>query len=108
MSSKIHGFQTLLRKDVPNAVYIACHSHNLNLVIALAFKLSQTRKCISVVNESFLFFDAFFNRQGFFKSVIDIGVERKQQLVVGRKQQNKLKSLCKTRWVARFKAIHTS
>ena len=108
MSSENRGLQGLFRKDIPNAVYTPCNSHKLNLVIASSSKLPQIRKCISEINEIFLFFHASHKRQGFLERVIDIVVERDQQPPDARQhsQQKKLKGLCETRWVARFEAIH--
>lgn len=107
MSSDNRGLQGLFRRDVPNAIYTPCNSHKLNLVIASASKLQQIKKCITEVNETYLFFNASHKRQGFLERVIDIVVARDRQLPEGRKhtEQHKLKGLCKTRWVARFEAI---
>ncbi|KAG1650934.1 repressor of the inhibitor of the protein kinase [Nymphon striatum] len=107
MSSGNRGLQGLFRRDVPNAIYTPCNSHKLNLVIASASKLQQIKKCITEVNETYLFFNASHKRQGFLERVIDIVVARDRQLPEGRKhsKQHKLKGLCKTRWVARFETI---
>ena len=109
MSFENLGLQKLFCKGVPNSVYrpTPCNTHKLNLVIASLFKLSQIRKCVFAINKTFLFFNTSHKRHGFLKCVIDIFVERDQHLPHARKhtQQKKLKGLCKTRWVARFKAI---
>ncbi|KAG1704769.1 repressor of the inhibitor of the protein kinase [Nymphon striatum] len=107
MSSANRGLQGLFLRDVPNAIYTPCNSHKLNLVIASASKLQQIKKCITEVNETYLFFNASHKRQGILERVIDIVVARDRQLPEGRKhsEQHKLKGLCKTRWVARFEAI---
>ncbi|KAJ8050244.1 Zinc finger MYM-type protein 1 [Holothuria leucospilota] len=102
MTSDKQGVQGLFRKEVPRAVYTPCNTHKLNLVVASSSKLPQIRHCVTAVNEEHLFLSASHKRQGFFEKVIVILHSRDEGQ---HSRQQKLKGLCKTRWVERFEAF---
>lgn len=99
MSSERVGVQKRVRDLSPRAIYVHCNSHVLNLSIASSSKLPQIRNMIDSINETFLFFRNSPKRQHLLESIIE------NQLPDSRVQ--KLKGLCKTRWVERHTCLET-
>lgn len=57
MSGHISGVQTLIRSDFPNATYVHCCAHNLNLVISDAAKsTSKIQLFFNTVQDLYNFF----------------------------------------------------
>lgn len=93
------GVQKRVRDLSPRAIYVHCNSHVLNLSIASSSKLPQIRNMIDSINETFLFFRNSPKRQHLLERIIE------NQLPDSRVQ--KLKGLCKTRWVERHTCLET-
>lgn len=51
MSGKFNGCATKVRELYPEAIYIHCANHNLNLAITHACKISFIRNCIGTIKE---------------------------------------------------------
>ena len=81
------------------ALYTHCNSHVLNLSVAAACRLTSVRNMIGTLNETFLFFHFSPERQRFLEQVLEKcgSTSRKE----------KLKGLCKTRWVERHECYET-
>lgn len=97
MSGSFTGLQTRIRNIVPNATFVHCCSHNINLVISDFVKSS--RKVLS-------FFETLQDVFNFFSS----NSPRWAQLALGEEQESKirnktLKKVCPTRWEARHNAV---
>ncbi|KAL4127162.1 hypothetical protein QTP88_011360 [Uroleucon formosanum] len=97
MSCSLTGVQKRIRDIVPNATFIHCCSHNINLIICDAAK--STRKVLS-------FFETVQDIYNFFSS----SSLRWKQLAFGEDKGLKIKNvtikkLCPTRWEARHNAI---
>ncbi|XP_025409911.1 zinc finger MYM-type protein 1-like [Sipha flava] len=97
MSGSITGVQKQICDIVPNAIFVHCCSHNINLVLCDAAK--STRKIQS-------FFDTVQDIYNLFSS----SSPRWAQLAFGEEYGNKinkitLKKVCPTRWEARHNAL---
>ena len=99
MSSEACGVQGRIRRIAPMALYTHCNSHVLNLSVAAACRLTSVRNMIGTLNETFLFFHFSPKRQRFLEQVLEKcgSTSRKE----------KLKGLCKTRWVERHECYET-
>jgi len=51
MSSKFNGCATKVRGLYPEAIYVHCANHNLNLAITHACKIPSIRNCIGTIKE---------------------------------------------------------
>ena len=81
------------------ALYTHCNSHVLNLSVAAACRLTSVRNMIGTLNKTFLFFHFSPKRQRFLEQVLEKcgSTSRKE----------KVKGLCKTRWVERHECYET-
>ena len=106
MSGKTNGAAAIISASYPLAVYHHCASHMLNLAVVKSLEVPCVRNMIRVVNKVSMFFFAHPKRQ------------RKLEEVINESQPssrvNKLKDLCRTRWIERidalerFKILHSS
>ena len=97
MSGHVSGVQTRIRQVNPNAVYVHCRPHVLNLCIVHASKLPLVRNIIDTIQEVTLAFKFSAKRLLVFKEQLgDNPVAREE---MGRR--SKLKVLCETRWASR-------
>ena len=90
MSSEACGVRGRIRRIAPMALYTHCNSHVLNLSVAAACRLTSVRN---------IFFHFSPKRQRFLGQVLEKcgSTSRKE----------KLKGLCKTRWVERHECYET-
>ena len=100
MSSARVGAQAVVKEaSNQNAHYVHCHSHRLNLSIASSCSLPEIRNTTGVIDEVFLFFDLSPKRQKFLETSL-------AHYAPGTRHE-KLKGLCKTRWVARHTCLES-
>ncbi|XP_026819502.1 zinc finger MYM-type protein 1-like [Rhopalosiphum maidis] len=97
MSGTNSGVQKRILEIVPNATFVHCCSHNLNLVISDAAKSTR---------EISTFFETVQDVYNFFSS----SAPRWSQLALGEEESSKLrkitlKKVCATRWEARHNAL---
>ena len=93
MSGRVSGVQTRIRRVNPNAVYVYCRPHVLNLCIVHASKLPLVRNIMDTMQEVTLAFKFSAKRLLVFKEQLgDNPVAREE---MGRR--SKLKVLCETR-----------
>ena len=93
MSGHVSGVQTRIRQVNPNAVYVHCRPHVLNLCIVHASKLPLVRNIMDTMQEVKLAFKFSAKHLLVFKEQLgDNPVAREAQ---------KLKVLCETRWASR-------
>ena len=93
MSGIYSGVQRRISDKEPNAVYVHCAAHNLNLVLNDACMSStEVQKYFDILEQLYVFFS---------KSIIrwDILQEQVQS------KKKTLKRLCPTRWASRFDAV---
>lgn len=90
--SGIHkGVQHYIKEEIPNAHYVHCSSHSLNLAISDACDCPMVRNCLGTVNKVYDFFNT-----------------PKRQAVLNKFSENPLKKLKQpspTRWIQRHNAV---
>ena len=100
MSSARVGAQAVVKQATnPNAHYVHCHSHLLNLFIGSSCHIQEFQNIIGVINEVFQFFDNSPKRRKFLEAVLKVYCPSTRH--------EKLKGLCKTRWVERHTCLET-
>jgi hypothetical protein len=63
MSGAYGGVQALIRQVQPNALYVHCAAHNLNLKINDSTKLSiEVESCFTTLEDIYTFFGSNINR----------------------------------------------
>lgn len=100
MKGQYSGVATRIRQLSPNAVYIHCHSHLLNLSLQNCCNtIKPIRNCLGQVNAIYNFLQASPKRHAV--------VAEKQKTILGDEKKHKtLKLLCETRWASRSNAIN--
>ena len=97
MSGHVSGVQTRIRQVNPNAVYVHCRPHVLNLCIVHASKLPLVRNIMDTMQEVTLAFKFSAKRLLVFKEQLGDNPHATEEM--GRR--SKLKLLCETRWASR-------
>ncbi|XP_050548616.1 zinc finger MYM-type protein 1-like [Daktulosphaira vitifoliae] len=91
MSGKNNGVQALFRQEVPNAIYVHCYNHRLNLVISDVCKnIPSVKMFFDIVENLYVFVSGSATHAKF----IEIQTTMKYRPVV------ELKKICLTRWTA--------
>lgn len=96
MSGAYNGVQAHIQQHFPNAMYVHCGSHSLNLSLSSACSVPQIRNCMGTVSKVCEFFHTP-KRQ----AALTAQIEK----LVPITRVTRLKSLCPTRWVQRHDAI---
>jgi hypothetical protein len=91
MSGKNNGVQALFRQEVPQAIYVHCYNHRLNLVISDVCKNIPTVK---------MFFDIIENLYVFVSGSAIHSKFMEIQTIMKYKPTVELKRICLTRWTA--------
>ena len=99
MSSAARGVRGIIAESSPNAVYVHCNCHVLNLSIVKACSLPQIRNMAGNVTEVANFFNYSPKRQRLFEKVIDVNQTESHR--------QKLHDLCRTRWIERHLTYET-
>ena len=94
MSASFNGVQTLIRKQFPQAIYVHCGSHVLNLVLNSTCSVPEIRDMFGVVSTITNFINKSVIRRDIFECVL------KEEDVTGC-----LKTLCATRFIERHDAL---
>lgn len=98
MSGKFNGVQALFRKEVPQALYVHCYNHRLNLVIAdTCTNLSGVRMFFDLIESLYVFISGSSIHAQF------IDVQNAMKLT----SKVELKRICLTRWTAQLFACLT-
>ena len=97
MSGKTNGAAAIITSKYPQALYLHCSSHCLNLAVVKSLDVTSVRNMIGVVNRVSTFFFAHPKRQ----SKLEEAIQNTQP----ESKVHKLKDLCRTRWVERIDAI---
>lgn len=97
MSGHIKGVQTIIRAKYPNALYVHCVSHTLNLAVSSACNIQPIRNCLGIVQKLYCFFNFPKRQNVIFTAIDESDLEPKVMTV---------KCLCETRWVQRYDAIN--
>ena len=88
----------------PKAIYTHCSSHVLNLCIVKSINLREVSNMMDVASSISRFFSNSPKRQ----LLLDKYVEQIHSANSEISKRNKLKDLCRTRWVERHNAFEAS
>ena len=97
MAGKTRGAAARITQQFPRAVYTHCAAHHLNLCVVKSCSIPEVQRAMDTADSVSQFFSNSPKRQLLFEKWV-------AQLCEGEKRQ-KLKSLCKTRWVERHEAF---
>ena len=97
MKGDINGAQAIIQRKYPEALYMHCSSHTLNLVVCHAAKVREISNCISTIKEVTNFVKASAKRMTLFKEKITTCVSGSARII--------LLGLSETRWVERHEAV---
>ena len=103
MSGKYNGVQARIKELVPGAEYTHCKAHNLNLCIMHACEESLVRNMIDTAQKIAFVFDYSAKKLAMYKENLWQNEDAKR-VIDG---QQKLKTLCETRWASRSDALFT-
>ncbi|KAE9536596.1 hypothetical protein AGLY_006998 [Aphis glycines] len=96
MSGEFQGCAAKFMEKYPQALYVHCASHSLNLVVSNACNIPIIRNSLGSITETINFFRISAQRQTILKDVI-------HQLDCETKKRRLIK-LCEPRWIERFDA----
>ena len=97
MSGKFNGCAAKVRELYPEAIYVHCANHNLNLAITHACKIPSIRNCIGTIKELVNLF-RLSNKAGIvLKKYIKAPCESAKQ--------TRLLKFCETRWVEHLNSL---
>ena len=97
MASDQVGVQAQIKKDAPNAPFLQCSSHCLNLVITKSCQIQDIRACIDK-SESLCFdFRVSAKKSNLLQAVFEHNVKNPHK-------RKPLIDMCRTRWVVRHTA----
>ncbi|KAJ8885506.1 hypothetical protein PR048_011704 [Dryococelus australis] len=96
MSGIIRGTQSYIQSQVPEAIYVHCAAHSLNLAIYDTHTHKSIRNCLGTVEKIYTFFNTP-KRQHLLQNILSANTEN-----IAR---SKPLQLCPTRWVHIYEAI---
>ncbi|XP_063411620.1 zinc finger MYM-type protein 1-like [Mytilus trossulus] len=103
MSGRHNGVQALTRNHAPDAVYVHCKAHCLNLAIVHSCKEPVVRTMMATVQEIAFAFEYSAKRLKAFSEELTGNAVVREAV----DKQTKLKKLCETRWFSRSDALTT-
>ena len=104
MSGIHRGVQARIKETVPEASYVHCKAHNLNLAIVHACKEPLIRNLMDTVQAIAFAFDYSAKRLLNFKENLETTDDNVKE---GMGKRQKLKTLCETRWASRSDSLFT-
>ena len=96
MSGKYIGAAKIFQDEFPQAIYVHCASHRLNLCIANSCKIPIMKNLFSVMKRVHDFFNWPKQQNILVTTLKDVNPDAKQL---------KLLDMCKTRWVERIDSL---
>jgi hypothetical protein len=102
MAGKFSGVRTRIQAEIPEAYYVHCYAHCLNLAVVKSCPLPIVRNTIDTVKDVSYVFHYSSKRTGRFKTILQ-HVQADEEQLDGRR---KIKGLCETRWSSRADALH--
>lgn len=97
MSGKYNGVQTHIKEKHPNALYVHCSAHSLNLAVSKSCSLPEIRDCLGTIGKIRDFF--IYPK---IKSILIKKIEN-SSLPTSKKT---FKRSCETCWIERYHAIY--
>ncbi|CAG2257347.1 unnamed protein product [Mytilus edulis] len=100
---KHQGVQAHVKERFPEASYVHCKSHCLNLAIVHSCKDASVRTIMSTVQDIAFSFDYSAKKMDAFYNEVDADILTKEEL----DGKRKLRTLCETRWTSRADSLYT-
>jgi hypothetical protein len=97
MSGKFKGVQAIIREQYPQAIYVHCAAHSLNLAVSTASNIKPIRNCLGILEKMYVFFKTPKRNNALLIAIDEGNFEPKIKT---------LKRLCATRWVQRYDAVN--
>lgn len=97
MSGQYNGCAAKIIKICPEAVYVHCANHNLNLAITHACKITPIRNCLGTIKKIVNYFRKS-NKAGLI-------LKNKIKADVPEAKQTRLLKFCETRWVEHLNSL---
>lgn len=97
MSGQYNGCAAKVRESCPEAVYVHCASHSLNLAITHACDVAPIRNCIATIKETVNYF-RLSNKAG-------LTLKEQIQSSCPSARQTRLLKFCETRWVEHLDSL---
>jgi len=101
MSGKLQGCAARISEQHPQAIYVHCSSHALNLVIGDACSVSVIRNALGTINEVINFFRLSAKRQSILQKTVS------ESTTGNETRKKRLIKLRETRWTERLDAVIT-
>jgi hypothetical protein len=95
MAGKFSGVGTRIQTEIPEAYYVHCYAHCLNLAVVKSCQLPIVCNTIDTVKDVSYAFHYSSKRTGRFKTMLQQADEEQLDALDGRR---KIKGLCETRW----------
>ena len=105
MSGAFNGCQAHFIREVPQATYYHCSSHQLNLALSKACTVNEILRMVDSLKAAGLIFNYSPKRQRMLETCIDRANEKRRKEKQKEIKRKKLKLLCETRWVERHTAL---
>ena len=105
MSGAFNGCQAHFIREVPQATYYHCRSHQLNLALSKACTVVEIHRMVDSLKTAGLFFKYSPKRQHLLETCIDRANEKRRKEKQKEIKRKKFKLLCETRWVERHTAL---
>lgn len=99
MSGHLNGLQTKIKNIVPEAVYVHCCAHNLNLALVDAASCSaEVKLFFGTLEKAYVFITGSFPRVNLFRKIQEKHSNDLEQILT-------LKKLSTTRWASHTRAV---
>ena len=93
LSSQINGVQALVRQKCPQAMYVWCSAHILNLVLSKSFeRVAETKRFFSIIKSIAAFFHTGTKRMAHYNNFADM---------------KKLPRVAETRWTYHSRTVYS-
>lgn len=104
MAGKLSGVRTRIQAEIPEAHYVHCYAHCLNLAVVKSCQLPIIRNAVDIVKDVSFAFSYSSKRTGRFKTMLEQADAEQREVLDGRR---KIKGMCETRWSSRADALNT-
>jgi len=105
MSGVYNGLQKRICEREPNAVYVHCAAHNLNLVLKDAVCVQPIQIFLDNIQHLYTFFSSSIKRWDLLLNVNSLSSQNNRSSSSKLEKIPTLKRLCPTRWSSRHDAL---
>ena len=103
MAGVHQGVQAIIRRSIPDAVYVHCKAQSLNLAIGHACKEPLVQNMIGTLQQIAFAFDYSAKCLLAFQDALSQDIITKEEM----ERRLKLRTLCETRWTSRADSFYT-